>query len=109
MVLCIDIGSSATKAVLLDEGLRLLESWERPNRGNPGETFRDVVSEIFKGPGRRVRSLGITGAGRETVEAPPEVFLPNEVVALALGAAHAYPEVRSVIEIGARSEPTEHV
>ena len=103
MVLGIDIGSSATKAVLLDESLRPVSYWEHPNRGNPADAFRAVVAEVFKGKGRQTLSLGITGAGRETVEAPPEVFLPNEVVALALGAAHAYPEVRSVIEIGAQT------
>jgi predicted CoA-substrate-specific enzyme activase len=103
MVLGIDIGSSATKAVLLDESLRPVGSWERLNRGNPAEAFRAVVAEVLKGKGRQALSLGITGAGRETIEAPPEVFLPNEVVALALGAAHAYPEVGSVIEIGAQT------
>ena len=103
MILGIDIGSSATKAVLLDETLRPLGSWERPNRSHPAEAFRAVVGEIFEVSGRRIRALGITGAGREIIEAPPEVFQPNEIVSLALGAAHAYPETRSVIEIGAQT------
>jgi predicted CoA-substrate-specific enzyme activase len=103
MILGIDLGASAVKAVLLDEALAPLGSWERPNRSHPAEAFRAVVGDIFEVSGRRIRALGITGAGREIVEAPPEVFQPNEIVSLALGAAHAYPEARSVIEIGAQT------
>jgi predicted CoA-substrate-specific enzyme activase len=103
LILGIDIGSSAVKAVLLDEALAGLGSWERPNRGRPADAFRSVVEGIFDGPGRTIRSVGITGAGREIIEAPPGVFQPNEIVSLALGAARAYPETRSVIEIGAQT------
>ncbi len=103
MVLGIDIGSSATKAVLLDESLRPLASREAPNRGNPAEAFRAVVSGILEGRGRSRFCVGITGAGREIVQAPPEVFLTNEVVALTLAAAHGHPGVRSIIEIGAQT------
>jgi len=103
MILGIDIGSASTKAALLDEALGLFGYWERPNRSHPAEAFRGVVGEIFGGGDRRIRGLGITGAGREIVEAPPEVFQPNEVVSLAIGAARAYPETRSVIEIGAQT------
>jgi predicted CoA-substrate-specific enzyme activase len=103
MILGIDIGASATKAVLLDEALAVLGSWERPNRGGPADAFRAVVGDVFETPGRRIRSVGITGAGREIIAAPPEVFQPNEVLSLALGAARAYPEARSVIEIGAQT------
>ncbi|HYA48735.1 MAG TPA: acyl-CoA dehydratase activase, partial [Burkholderiales bacterium] len=102
-VLGIDIGSSATKAVLLDDSLRPVASREAPNRGNPAQALRAVVSEVLEGRGRLRLRIGITGAGREIVQAPPEVFVSNEVVALALAAAHGYPEVRSIIEIGAQT------
>ena len=103
LILGIDIGSSATKAVLLDDSLRPLASREALNRGNPAEAFRAVVSGILEGRGRLRLRVGITGAGREIVQAPPEVFLTNEVVALTLAAAHGYPDVRSIIEIGAQT------
>jgi predicted CoA-substrate-specific enzyme activase len=103
MILGIDIGTSSTKAVLLDDALLLVEAWERPNRGRPEDAFRAVAGEIFGKLGRRIRSVGITGAGRDIVEAPAEVYQPNEIVALALGAARAHPEARSVIEIGAQT------
>jgi predicted CoA-substrate-specific enzyme activase len=103
MILGIDVGASAVKAVLLDETLACVGSWERPNRGRPADAFRAVVDGIFEAQDRHIRAVGLTGAGREILEAPPEVFQPNEVVALALGAAHAYPEARSVIEIGAQT------
>jgi predicted CoA-substrate-specific enzyme activase len=103
MILGIDIGSSATKAVLLDEALGLLGYWEHPNRSHPAEAFRAVVAGIFEGSGGRIRALGITGAGRDIIEATPEIFQPNEIVSLALGAARVYPETRSVIEIGAQT------
>ncbi|HVP91940.1 MAG TPA: acyl-CoA dehydratase activase, partial [Terriglobales bacterium] len=88
---------------LLDDSLRPVASREAPNRGNPAEAFRAVVSGILEGRGRSRLCVGITGAGREIVQAPPEVFLTNEVVALALAAAHGHPDVRSIIEIGAQT------
>ena len=103
MILGIDIGSSATKAVLLDEALKALGFWERPNRGRPADALRAVIGGVFQGADCRIQSVGVTGAGREIIAAPPQVFQPNEVLSLALGAAHAYPEVRSVIEIGAQT------
>jgi predicted CoA-substrate-specific enzyme activase len=103
MILGIDMGSSATKAVLLDDDLGPLEFTERANRGNPAEAFRAVVAQIFGS--RNISSLrvGVTGAGREIMAAPGEVSLANEVVSLALGAARCDPEGRSVIEIGAQT------
>ncbi len=103
MILGVDIGSSATKAVLLDDGLRPVEFREWPNRGNPAAAFKAVISRIFEGRGALHLRIGITGAGRGIIQAPPEIFLSNEVVALALGAAHGHPEARSVIEIGAQT------
>jgi predicted CoA-substrate-specific enzyme activase len=103
MVLGIDIGSSATKAVLLDESLQAVRFREWPNRGNPAEAFKAVVSGLLEGLGGLRLGVGITGAGREILQAPPEFFPVNEVVALALGAARGYPDARSVIEIGAQT------
>jgi len=103
MILGVDIGSSATKAVLLDDDLGPIAFSEGLNRGNSAGAFREVATRILEGrDGLRLR-IGITGAGREIIQAPPEVFLSNEVVAVALGAAHGYPEARSVIEIGAQT------
>jgi predicted CoA-substrate-specific enzyme activase len=73
------------------------------NGGNPAQAFRKVVSAVFEDRGSLSLGIGITGAGREIIQAPPEIFVSNEVVALALGAAHFYPEARSVIEIGAQT------
>ncbi len=103
MILGIDIGSSAAKAVLFDDALRLVDSREALNRGNPIEALREVLSRILSGRGRLLLHIGVTGVGREMVKTPPEIFFANEVVALALGAARGYPGVRSIIEIGAQT------
>jgi predicted CoA-substrate-specific enzyme activase len=103
MVLGIDIGSSATKAVLLDDSLCPVEFLEQANRGNPVEAFRAIVSRIFGNRRRMHLRIGITGAGREIIKAPPEISLSNEIIALALGASHGHPEARSIIEIGAQT------
>jgi predicted CoA-substrate-specific enzyme activase len=103
MILGLDIGSSATKAVLLDDELRPVEFLEQANRGHPAEAFKKIVSLIFESRGGLRLRIGLTGIGREIIEAPPEVFLSNEVVALALGAAVNSPEARSVIEIGGQT------
>jgi predicted CoA-substrate-specific enzyme activase len=103
MILGLDMGSSATKAVLLEDSLRPVEFLEQANRGDPAEAYRVVVNRIFEGRGGLSLRLGITGAGRDFIAAPGEVYLANEVISLALGVAHFHPEARSVIEIGAQT------
>jgi predicted CoA-substrate-specific enzyme activase len=103
MILGIDMGSSATKAVLLDDDLGPLELAERANRGNPAEAFQVVVAEILGGRDISRLKVGVTGAGRDIIATPEEVYLANEVVSLALGAARHDPEARSVIEVGAQT------
>ncbi len=103
MILGLDIGSSAVKAVVLDDAWRPVEFLEQANRGEPAGAFREISRRALEGRGPLRLRVGITGAGRETIEAPPEVFISNEVVALALGAAVEFPGARSVIEIGAQA------
>ncbi len=103
MVLGVDIGSSATKAVLCDEDLRIVARSERKNRGDPAGALRSVVSELVAGLAGRPLRIGVTGVGRGLLESPPEFFVANDVVALALGAARSYPRTRSVIDIGAQT------
>ncbi len=103
MILGLDLGSSITKAVLLDGTQSPVKFIEQANRGNPAEAFRQAVGRILEGCGGLSLQVGITGVGREIIEAPPEISLANEVVSLALGAARFHPEARSVVEIGAQT------
>ncbi len=104
MILGIDIGSSAVKAALLRADPAPVEFFEWKNRGNPADAFRNVIRKVFAGHGGGLTlRIGITGAGRDIVKPPPEIFLANEVVSLALAAARYYPEARSIIEIGAQA------
>jgi len=103
MILGIDIGSVSSKAVLLDDGLALLGAWEERNAGRPADAYRRLIRSAF-GRSRDLRlKVGLTGAGRDLIAIPPEFFVSNEVIALALGAARWGPRARSVIEVGGQT------
>src|SRR5512135_675424 len=103
MRLGLDIGTSSTKAVLVDEGLRPLAFLESKNFGDPGRALRGVVQRLLESRSLRGLRVGVTGAGRDILGEAPGVFFANEVVALAIGAARFHPEARSVIEVGAQA------
>jgi len=92
MILGLDLGSTASKVVVLDESLRAIGRWKTPSRGNPGQALKNLQLKI-----------GVTGTGSKAFEFPSNILLLNEIIALALGSAHLYPSCRSAIEIGAET------
>jgi len=110
VVLGFDIGSTGSKAVLLDLATRnlLWQGYLRTN-GDPVGAAQALVKDLLASPAarHRVRGFGATGSGREivgsllaTCYAPGQVFVLNEIAAHATGALHYEPRVDTIFEIG---------
>jgi predicted CoA-substrate-specific enzyme activase len=101
MYIGVDVGSVATKAVLLDEQFKIVEDLYLRNHGQPLQRARELLSRLVKGAGQgRVQGVAVTGAGGKLLGSILDVPIINEVVAQATATGHYYPEVRTIIEIG---------
>ncbi len=99
LLLGLDIGSVALKAVLLDAWGKQLASGHVVPQAGLAAGLREVLAPLVAfAPDARVR-VGITGQGRASLESE-SCTLENEILCLlsALGSVHEPP--RSVIEIG---------
>ena len=101
MYIGIDIGSVATKAVLLDPEFRVLQELYARNHGRPLARARELLGTLLEvAPGDRLTGIAATGAGARTLGDVLGVAVVNEVVAQATATGRFYPDVRTIIEIG---------
>ncbi|HTP24656.1 MAG TPA: BadF/BadG/BcrA/BcrD ATPase family protein, partial [Anaeromyxobacteraceae bacterium] len=109
-VLGFDIGSTGSKAVLLDVGSKapLFRAYRRTN-GSPVDAAQELVRLLSASPAsrHRVRGFAVTGSGREivasllaTVFGREAVYVLNEIAAHAAGALEVDPRVDTIFEIG---------
>lgn len=102
----IDVGSTSTKALLVDEGGSVLVDIYRKTAGNPiGATkaLFTALQEIARDRGThiQVKGCGTTGSGRKLVGAVVGADLVlNEITAHLAGASATDPEVDTIFEIG---------
>lgn len=99
----IDIGSISTKAVVIDEGNRVLASTYQWTEGNPIQATKNVLHALSKqlNESHQIVSVGTTGSARRligVVTGASEV--KNEITAHAIGTTTLYPDVRTIFEIG---------
>ncbi len=102
-LLGIDVGSTTTKAVLVDpETLQIAASHYGRTNGNPILATQDCIRELISQVGKaKISLVGVTGSGRSMVGAyvgTPAIF--NEISAHAAGAAHFEPDLDTIFEIG---------
>jgi activator of 2-hydroxyglutaryl-CoA dehydratase/predicted nucleotide-binding protein (sugar kinase/HSP70/actin superfamily) len=113
VVLGLDLGSTGSKAALLDVGTgAVLASVYRRTEGNPVEAAQALVAEIGEMLPSPVVAVGITGSGRDAAAAVFRAAYPhlgarlivqNEIVAHATAAARLDPaggRSLSIVEIG---------
>jgi predicted CoA-substrate-specific enzyme activase len=104
-ILGIDVGSTTTKAVLIDKDSDeiVADIYLRTN-GNPIEASRNCYRELKNQTGNskiKIIGLGVTGSGRQIVglHAFTESVI-NEIVAHATASVYFDPEVDTIFEIG---------
>lgn len=100
----VDIGSVSSNLVLVDGSYNLLQKIYLRTQGNPVRAIREgfaLIADHTKKKKLHIKGVGATGSGRylAAVLIGADV-IKNEITAHAVAAAHLYPEVRTIIEIG---------
>lgn len=106
VVLGLDIGSTSTKAALMDLNRQVRVSAYTRTAGNPVQAVQAILNAFHRLESRYrmtwdIRQTGTTGSGRKLIRALLKAdFEINEISAQARAAAHLHPEVDTIIEIG---------
>ncbi len=102
MYIGIDIGSVATKGVLMDGQLNVLADVYARNHGQPLVRAGEVLKELLAKVPANVPLQGVaaTGGGAKLLAAILDLPVVNEVVAQGAATGHFYRDVRTIIEIG---------
>lgn len=99
----LDIGSTSTKAVLIDSDADILGGFYTRTAGDPVAAVQRLLGGITDAFGQAPRLLGVctTGSGRKMIR---EVFQAdrevNEITAHARAAVFLQPDVDTIVEIG---------
>jgi predicted CoA-substrate-specific enzyme activase len=99
----VDVGSTSTKAVLLDgETLEVVDEQYELNQRDPMSAIRSVVTAITsRNPKRPIVGGATTGSGRRLAQALLDAPLAiDEISCQAVGCMLSDRQVRSIIEIG---------
>lgn len=100
----IDVGSTYTKAVLLDGDRRVLAQAMRPTGFRLAEVARQAFDDALTVAGLTpgdVRYVVATGIGRHMV--PFKDVAVTDLTATARGAHHHFPDTRTVLDIGGQT------
>ncbi len=99
----LDIGSTTSKAVLIDKDARLLYSCYRNNEGSPLNSASEMLTEIYSNlpDGAEICYSAVTGYGEELVKTAFSCDIGEvETVAHLTAAEHFLPGVDTVLDIG---------
>ncbi|MGA2323875.1 MAG: acyl-CoA dehydratase activase [Sedimentisphaerales bacterium] len=99
----IDIGSTSSDLVVLDDENRVVLSDYRRTKGKPVETFRTQLQDIFaKINPANVETIAATGSAARLPAKLLGIPFINEVAAQAAAITHLYPDIQNatVIEMG---------
>lgn len=100
----LDIGSGATKGVLLEDGRHVVQELMLPTRGNPAAAARSVLERLVEEenllPGE-VDYVCTTGFGRYAF--PDRHLQVSDITSSARGAIFLYPATRHVVDVGSQS------
>ena len=98
----VDVGSVSTNLVVMAPNGRIIKKIYLRTEGNPissvQKAFREVAPEFSQA---KVLGVGVTGSGRQLIGAIIGAdVIKNEITAHGVAALRAYPQVRTVLEIG---------
>ncbi len=99
----IDIGSISTKAVILDEHDKLIDSLYIWTEGNPIKAVQTLLHQMKEriSSDIEIYGIGTTGSARKLIGLMVDAnVVKNEITAHAIGTTHFYPDVRTILEIG---------
>ncbi len=112
LVLGLDVGSTTTKAILLDQSTKgIVASHYTRTQSDPVGATRECIRAIVQEAGNlRVGLIGTTGSARELVGAYLDTsHVYNEISAHAAGATHFDADVDTIFEIGGQDSKYIHL
>ena len=96
----IDIGSTSSDLVVLDDENRVVLSDYRRTKGKPVETFRTQLRDIFaKINPANVETIAATGSAARLPAKILVIPFINEVAAQAAAITHLYPDIQNATVI----------
>lgn len=102
-ILGLDVGSTTTKAVLINSKNQIIASVYIYTNGNPVEASKKCYADLLEQIGEdiKIRGVGVTGSGRQIagLHALTDGVI-NEIIAHATAAVHFDEEVDTIFEIG---------
>jgi len=98
----VDIGSVSSNFVLMNNQFEIVKKIYLRTLGNPVQAIQRGFAELMDGCADiTIKGVGTTGSGRNLAATLLGAdVIKNEITAHAVAAAHSYPEVRTIIEIG---------
>jgi predicted CoA-substrate-specific enzyme activase len=108
----IDIGSTTTKYVLMDESRRIIHKRYVPTQGRPIEVVQTLFRELVNERGNDIEIAGIatTGSGRNVVgDFLNADLVIDEITAHARGAVQIDKDVDTIFEIGGQDSKYIHI
>ncbi len=98
----IDVGARYVKVLIINEGKKIVAKKKHSsgyeNKSLVKALIKDLVVEIGIGTDQ-IKKIGITGSGRDTIDM--EGIYLSEVMSAVKAVFYLYPEVRTIIEVGA--------
>ena len=94
----VDIGSVSVKVVSIDEAGEIVRSNYVRHKGKPLQVAGTLLQEFTTG--KAIAFMAATGTGAKEFASITGASFINEIVALASGFSHIYPDTGSVIDIG---------
>jgi predicted CoA-substrate-specific enzyme activase len=97
----LDLGSTAAKAALVDDGGRVVATRYQRHNGRALEAAARLLREMMARPeGAALAGIAVTGSAARPVSEKLALPFYNEAVALATALRELHPEFRSAIEVG---------
>ncbi|MFH1729335.1 MAG: acyl-CoA dehydratase activase [Pseudomonadota bacterium] len=98
----LDIGASSLKYIVKTKN-EILDIDRIPLKGNLNESLVAFLCKITKNYTDQVFKIGVTGKGKDLFANFTKIKTINDIIATSVGVWISYPNVKSIIEIGAET------
>ena len=99
----IDVGSTTSKVILIDNEGSILYSFYNSNEGNPLDLMIRIMQEVYEmiPAGCQIKKTGVTGYGEALIKSALKVDIGEvETIAHYTAAKHFQPDVDFILDIG---------
>ncbi|MBI9074905.1 MAG: 2-hydroxyglutaryl-CoA dehydratase [Desulfatibacillum sp.] len=96
----VDIGSTSTECVILDDAANILATDMRPTGANSAKAALATLREACRKAGLTQEPERIVATGYGRVSAPFAHKIVTEITCHGRGALHLFPKVRTVVDVG---------